>query len=118
MIAVLGLRQPRRETAAVSQDRDNLVSQRGTASAPDLAAPPGRVTRLASTGGRRHPGKEGVTMSAADKVKNTAETAKGNVKEGAGQATGNESLATEGRADQAKGRLRQAGEKIRDAFRK
>ena len=57
-------------------------------------------------------------MSAADKVSNTAETAKGNVKEGVGQATGNESLKAEGRADQAMGRLKQAGEKIRDAFRK
>jgi uncharacterized protein YjbJ (UPF0337 family) len=57
-------------------------------------------------------------MSAADKVNNTAETARGKVKEGAGQATGNESLKTEGRADQAKGRLKQAGEKIKDVFRK
>jgi uncharacterized protein YjbJ (UPF0337 family) len=57
-------------------------------------------------------------MSAEDKVKNTAETAKGNVKEGAGRATGNESLEAEGRADQAKGRLKQAGEKIKDVFKK
>lgn len=57
-------------------------------------------------------------MSAADKVNNTAETAKGKVKEGAGHVTGNESLKTEGRADQAKGRLKQAGEKIKDVFRK
>jgi uncharacterized protein YjbJ (UPF0337 family) len=57
-------------------------------------------------------------MSAEDKVKNTAETAKGNVKESVGKATGNESLEAEGRADQAKGRLRQAGEKIKDVFRK
>jgi uncharacterized protein YjbJ (UPF0337 family) len=57
-------------------------------------------------------------MSAEDKVKNTAETAKGKVKEGAGKATGNESLKAEGRADQARGHLRQAGEKIKDVFRK
>ena len=57
-------------------------------------------------------------MSAEDKVKNTAETAKGNVKEGVGKATGNESLEAEGRADQAKGRLKQAGEKIKDVFKK
>ena len=57
-------------------------------------------------------------MSAEDKVKNSAETAKGNVKEGFGKATGNESLQAEGRADQAKGRLKQAGEKIKDVFRK
>ena len=57
-------------------------------------------------------------MSAEDKVKNTAETAKGKVKEGAGKATGNESLKAEGRADQAKGRLKQAGENIKDVFKK
>jgi uncharacterized protein YjbJ (UPF0337 family) len=57
-------------------------------------------------------------MSAEDKVKNTAETAKGKAKEGAGTATGNESLKAEGRADQAKGYLKQAGEKIKDVFRK
>ena len=57
-------------------------------------------------------------MSAEDKVHNTAETAKGRVKEGAGKATGNESLQAEGRADQAKGNLKQAGEKVKDAFKK
>ena len=57
-------------------------------------------------------------MSTADKVNNTAETAKGNAKEGFGKATGNESLKNEGRADQAMGRLKQAGEKIKDVFRK
>ncbi len=57
-------------------------------------------------------------MSAADKIKNTAETAKGKVKEEAGKATGNESLEAEGHADQAKGDLKNAGEKAKDAFRK
>jgi uncharacterized protein YjbJ (UPF0337 family) len=57
-------------------------------------------------------------MSAEDKVKNTAETAKGKAKEGVGTATGNESLKAEGRADQAKGDLRQAFEKIKDVFRR
>ena len=57
-------------------------------------------------------------MSAEDKVNNTAETAKGKVNEGAGKATGNESLKAEGRADQAKGDLRQAFEKIKDVFRR
>jgi uncharacterized protein YjbJ (UPF0337 family) len=57
-------------------------------------------------------------MSAKDKVKNTAETAKGKVKEGVGKATGNQSLEAEGHADQAKGDLKQAGEKIKDAFKK
>jgi uncharacterized protein YjbJ (UPF0337 family) len=57
-------------------------------------------------------------MSADDKVKNTAETAKGNVKEGVGKATGNESLQAEGHGDQANGDLKQAGEKAKDAFTK
>jgi uncharacterized protein YjbJ (UPF0337 family) len=57
-------------------------------------------------------------MSAEDKVKNTAETAKGKAKEGVGTATGNESLKAEGRADQAKGDLKQAFEKIKDVFKK
>ncbi len=57
-------------------------------------------------------------MSAEDKVNNTAETARGKVKEGAGKVTGNESLEAEGHADQAKGDLKQAGEKIKDVFKK
>jgi uncharacterized protein YjbJ (UPF0337 family) len=57
-------------------------------------------------------------MSAADKVKNTAETAKGKVKEGAGKATGDESLEAEGHADQVKGDLKNAAEKVKDVFKK
>jgi uncharacterized protein YjbJ (UPF0337 family) len=57
-------------------------------------------------------------MGTEDKVKNTAETAKGKVKEGLGHATGDESLEAEGHADQAKGDLKQAAEKIKDAFKK
>ena len=61
---------------------------------------------------------EGSKMSAEDKIKNTAETAKGKVKEAAGKGTGNKSLEAEGRADQAKGDLKNAGEKVKDAFKK
>ena len=57
-------------------------------------------------------------MSAEDKVKNTAETAKGKAKEGVGTATGNESLKAEGRADRTKGDLKQAFGKIKDVFKK
>jgi uncharacterized protein YjbJ (UPF0337 family) len=57
-------------------------------------------------------------MSAEDKAKNTAEQAKGKVKEDAGKLTGNESLEAEGHADQAKGNLKQAGEKVKDVFKK
>lgn len=57
-------------------------------------------------------------MSAADKAKNTAQKAKGKVKEQTGKATGNESLKVEGRADQVKGDLKNAGEKVKDAVKK
>jgi uncharacterized protein YjbJ (UPF0337 family) len=57
-------------------------------------------------------------MSAEDKIKNAAEKAKGKAKEGVGDATGDESLEAEGRADQAKGDLKQAGEKVKDALKK
>ncbi|MER6401743.1 CsbD family protein [Kitasatospora sp. NPDC059973] len=56
-------------------------------------------------------------MSASDKVENTAEKAKGVVKEGVGKVTGNERLEAEGKADQVKGDVKQAGEKVKDAFK-
>lgn len=56
-------------------------------------------------------------MSTTDKVKNTAESAKGTVKEAAGRTTGNRDLEAEGKADQTVGSLKQAGEKVKDAFR-
>jgi uncharacterized protein YjbJ (UPF0337 family) len=57
-------------------------------------------------------------MSSEDKVKNTAETAKGKVKEGLGKVTGDKSLQAEGHGDQAKGDLKNAGEKVKDAVKK
>lgn len=56
-------------------------------------------------------------MSATDKVKNAAQSAKGSVKETTGRATGNRDLEAEGKADQAMGSLKQAGEKVKDAFK-
>ena len=56
------------------------------------------------------PGKGGSTMSAEDKVKNTAETAKGKAKEGVGTATGNESLKAEGRGGGRHGYCRDVSE--------
>ena len=56
-------------------------------------------------------------MSSEDKLSNKAQELKGKVKEGAGDATDNERLENEGRADQAKGNLKQAGEKVKDAFK-
>ena len=57
-------------------------------------------------------------MSAEDKAKNAAQKAAGEVKEGAGKMTGDQSLEAEGRGDQAKGDLKQAGEKVKDAVKK
>jgi uncharacterized protein YjbJ (UPF0337 family) len=57
-------------------------------------------------------------MATTDKVKNSAQRAKGKVKEAAGTVTGNDKLRNEGKADQRKGNLKQAGEKVKDAFKK
>ncbi|MDQ6614356.1 MAG: CsbD family protein [Actinomycetota bacterium] len=57
-------------------------------------------------------------MAATDKAKNSAQRAKGKVKEVAGKVTGDDTLQAEGKADQMKGDLKQAGEKVKDAFKK
>ena len=57
-------------------------------------------------------------MGTVDKCKNTAQRAKGKVKEAAGSATGNARLRRQGKADQVKARIKQAGEKVKDAFRR
>jgi uncharacterized protein YjbJ (UPF0337 family) len=57
-------------------------------------------------------------MATSDKAKNSAQQAKGKVKETAGKATGNDSLRAKGKADQVKGNLKQAGEKVKDAVKK
>ena len=56
-------------------------------------------------------------MSKTDKVKNAAQSAKGNIKEVAGRATGDRDMEAEGKTDQAIGSLKQAGEKVKDAFK-
>ncbi|HEY5788533.1 MAG TPA: CsbD family protein [Microlunatus sp.] len=56
-------------------------------------------------------------MGAGDKAENKAEELKGKVKEGVGDATDNEQLQAEGRADQASSNLKQAGEDVKDAIR-
>lgn len=58
----------------------------------------------------------GVALSAADKMKNAAESAKGKVKETAGEATDNKKLEAEGKFDQAKADAKKAGEDVKDAF--
>lgn len=56
-------------------------------------------------------------MSSEDKLSNKAQEVKGKFKEGAGDATDDERLENEGRADQSKSDLKQAGEKVKDAFK-
>ncbi|MFI2751981.1 CsbD family protein [Cellulomonas sp. P22] len=56
-------------------------------------------------------------MGIDDKAKNAAQDAAGKIKEGAGKATDDEKLETEGRGDQIKADVKQAGEKIKDAFK-
>ena len=56
-------------------------------------------------------------MGLADKISNTAENAGGKVKEATGKATDNQSLETEGKADQASANVQQAGEKAKDAVK-
>jgi uncharacterized protein YjbJ (UPF0337 family) len=57
-------------------------------------------------------------MGAVDKAKNTAQQAKGKVKEAAGEATGNDRLRRKGKSDQVKGKLKQKGEKVKDALKR
>ena len=57
-------------------------------------------------------------MATTDKAKNTAQQAKGKLKETVGKISGNDKLRAEGKADQMKGNVKQAGEKLKDAFKK
>jgi uncharacterized protein YjbJ (UPF0337 family) len=56
-------------------------------------------------------------MSEKDKLSNSAQELKGNIKEKVGDATDNRDLENKGKTDQAKGSLKQAGEKVKDAFK-
>ena len=62
------------------------------------------------------PQKENL-MSLDDKAKNKAEEMQGKGKEAVGQATDDDELKAEGKADQTKGNLKQAGEKVKDIFK-
>jgi uncharacterized protein YjbJ (UPF0337 family) len=55
-------------------------------------------------------------MGLFNKTKNKAEAAKGDAKQQAGKAVGNEQMQAEGKATSAKGNLKQAGEKVKDAL--
>ncbi|HEX8865342.1 MAG TPA: CsbD family protein [Lentzea sp.] len=54
-------------------------------------------------------------MSLSDKIGNKAEDLGGKAKEAAGEISGDEQLADEGRADQAKAALKDGVEKVKDA---
>ncbi|MEV5967004.1 CsbD family protein [Kribbella sp. NPDC051952] len=56
-------------------------------------------------------------MNSEDKMKNAAESAKGKLKEKAGDATDDRDLQAEGQAEKSKADLKQAGEKVKDAFK-
>lgn len=56
-------------------------------------------------------------MGFDDKLENKAEELKGEAKERAGGATGDESTQAEGKMDKSKADLKQAGEKVKDAFK-
>ena len=57
-------------------------------------------------------------MGLEDKARNKADELKGQAKEKAGQASGDENLEAEGRADRAVADVKQAGEKVKDAFKR
>ena len=56
-------------------------------------------------------------MGLADKAQNAGEKLTGKAKEAAGDASGDESLKAEGRADQTGASLKQAGENVKDALK-
>jgi uncharacterized protein YjbJ (UPF0337 family) len=63
------------------------------------------------------PDNEGESMTAENKVKNAADSAKGAAKDLAGRIKDDKSLEAEGKKDRAKADLKQAGEKVKDAFK-
>ena len=56
-------------------------------------------------------------MGIGDDIKHNTEEAVGKAKEGIGDATDNERLEAEGKADQAAANVKQAGEDVKDAFK-
>lgn len=58
-----------------------------------------------------------MVVAADEKAQAKGEQTKGKAKKIVGGAVGNESLETEGRAEESKGDLRQAKEKIKDAIK-
>jgi uncharacterized protein YjbJ (UPF0337 family) len=61
---------------------------------------------------------KGAVMVVVKRAKNSADHAKGKLKEIVGEAAGNDELRDEGKDDQSVANLRQAAEKVKNAFRK
>lgn len=57
-------------------------------------------------------------MSAADKLGNAAQEAKGKIKEGLGKALDNDQMAGEGKLDQGKAAAKDRVEDVKDAAKK
>ena len=81
------------------------------------ASAAGKVVASGASASLLTPKSKDLAMSKTDKAKNTAQEAKGKVKEVAGRIAGDDDLEREGKTDQTKANLKQAGEKVKDAFR-
>lgn len=57
-------------------------------------------------------------MGLSDKLKHTAEEAKGKLKEGTGKATDDEQLEGEGQVDQKSAQVKKVGDDAKDVFDK
>ncbi len=57
-------------------------------------------------------------MSAADKIKNTAQDLRGKAKETAGRATGDDRLVADGKADQTEAKIRRKATDVKEVFTK
>jgi uncharacterized protein YjbJ (UPF0337 family) len=56
-------------------------------------------------------------MGSLDKASNTAQEAKGKVKETVGKVSDNERLESEGKSDRSAADIKEAGEKVKDVFK-
>lgn len=62
--------------------------------------------------------RERSVMGLDDKIENKTQEAAGKAKQNIGEATDDQDLQAEGKADQRSSNIKQAGEKIKDAFKK
>lgn len=56
-------------------------------------------------------------MGVGDRAENNIDEAKGNAKQGIGEALDNDRLKNEGRLDESKGKIKNAVEDVKDAFK-